>query len=360
VRLTVIGASGSYPGPESPASCYLLEAEHQGRTWRVLVDLGSGALGVLQRHIDPVTVDAVLLSHLHADHCLDLCGFYVLRKYHPTGPQPRIPVWGPEGTAVRMAKAYDLAVLLEWLCRLWHQARLVGEPMTMDDGRVGHAELALSGGTLYLAEEFPEIGVVAPSPAGTPVSLSLQVPDVAETMRRLLVGASAMTLSVGWPDYEWDRLTEVLLYPQDFARDYGFEMKELSGQAHGWGTVILSAPALIDSFEHPDDGYHVGIHEFAHLVQVEQARFAEIPPGLDEEYGREWTELVAAEMDRIRRGKSVLDAYAGENPSEFLAVAVEAFFEIPLELRDRHREVYAILAAYFRQDPAAWDEARGL
>ena len=108
MRLTVIGASGSYPGPESPASCYLLESEHDGRTWRVLVDLGSGALGVLQRHVDPVSVDGVLLSHLHADHCLDLCGFYVLRKYHPTGAQPRIPVWGPEGTAVRMAKAYDL------------------------------------------------------------------------------------------------------------------------------------------------------------------------------------------------------------------------------------------------------------
>jgi ribonuclease BN (tRNA processing enzyme) len=108
VRLTVIGCSGSYPGPDSPASCYLLEAEHEGRTWRVLLDLGNGALGVLQRHIDPVTVDGVLLSHLHADHCLDLCGFYVLRKYHPEGPQPRVPVWGPSGTAVRMAKAYDL------------------------------------------------------------------------------------------------------------------------------------------------------------------------------------------------------------------------------------------------------------
>jgi ribonuclease BN (tRNA processing enzyme) len=108
VRLTVIGCSGSYPGPESPASCYLLEAEHEGRTWRVLLDLGNGALGVLQRYIDPVSVDAVLLSHLHADHCLDLCGFYVLRKYHPSGAQPRIPVWGPPGTAVRMAKAYDL------------------------------------------------------------------------------------------------------------------------------------------------------------------------------------------------------------------------------------------------------------
>jgi ribonuclease BN (tRNA processing enzyme) len=108
VRLTVIGCSGSYPGPDSPASCYLLESEHEGRTWRVLLDLGNGALGDLQRYIDPVTVDAVLLSHLHADHCLDLCGFYVLRKYHPTGPKPRIPVWGPHGTARRMAKAYDL------------------------------------------------------------------------------------------------------------------------------------------------------------------------------------------------------------------------------------------------------------
>ena len=177
---------------------------------------------------------------------------------------------------------------------------------------------------------------------------------------RLLVAASAVTLSVGWPDYEWDRLTEVLLYPQDFDRDYGFEMKELSGQAHGWGTVILSAPALVESFADPEDGYHVGVHEFAHLVQMDQARFAEIPPGLGAAHSRQWSDLVTAEMDRLRRGKSLLDPYAGESAVEFLAVAVEAFFEIPLDLRDRHREVYAILAAYFRQDPAAWDEARGL
>jgi MtfA peptidase len=176
---------------------------------------------------------------------------------------------------------------------------------------------------------------------------------------KLLVAASAVTLSLGWPDYEWDRLSEVLLYPQDFDRDYGFEMRELSGQAHGWGTVILSAPALVESFARPDDGYHVGIHEFAHLVQVDQSRFAEIPLGLGAAGSREWADLVIAETDRLRRGKSVLDPYAGENPSEFLAVAVEAFFEMPLDLRARHREVYEILADYFHQDPAAWDEARG-
>lgn len=108
MRLTVVGCSGSYPGPDSAASCYLLEAADADRTWRVLLELGNGALGHLHHYVDPLSVDAVLFSHLHADHCLDLCGFYVMRKYHPTGAQPRIPVWGPEGTADRMAAAYDL------------------------------------------------------------------------------------------------------------------------------------------------------------------------------------------------------------------------------------------------------------
>ena len=108
MRLTVVGCSGSYPGPSSPASCYLLEADLDGRTWRVLVDLGSGALGALHQYVDPLAIDAVFLSHLHADHCLDLCGYYVLRKYHPDGHQPRIPVYGPADTADRMARAYDL------------------------------------------------------------------------------------------------------------------------------------------------------------------------------------------------------------------------------------------------------------
>jgi predicted enzyme related to lactoylglutathione lyase len=60
-------------------------------------------------------------------------------------------------------------------------ARRVGEPIIMDDDRVGHAELAVGGGVLYLSEAFPEIGVVAPRPGETTVSLSLRVPDVAST-----------------------------------------------------------------------------------------------------------------------------------------------------------------------------------
>jgi len=177
---------------------------------------------------------------------------------------------------------------------------------------------------------------------------------------RLLVAASAVTLSLGWPEYEWDQVTEVLLYPQDFDRDYGFEERELAGQAHPWGTVILSVPALVESFDDPDDAYHVGLHEFAHLLDVDQSHFDGIPVGLDAGRSREWVGVMEKEMERLRKGRSVIDPYGADDPVEFLAVAVEAFFEAPLALRKRHREVYAILSDYFGQDPAAWDDDRGL
>ncbi len=110
LRLTVVGCAGSFPGPESAASCYLLEApDGGGGTTRVVLDLGSGALGPLQSLVDPRALDAVLLSHLHADHCLDLTGLYVMLRHHPEGPSPRrVPVRGPCGSAGRLARAYDL------------------------------------------------------------------------------------------------------------------------------------------------------------------------------------------------------------------------------------------------------------
>jgi ribonuclease BN (tRNA processing enzyme) len=108
VRLTVVGCAGSFPSPESPASCYLVEADDaHGRSWRVLLDLGSGALGPLQRYTPLSGLDAVLLSHLHPDHFLDVCGLYVARHYAPSGPAgPPLPVYGPAATARRIREAY--------------------------------------------------------------------------------------------------------------------------------------------------------------------------------------------------------------------------------------------------------------
>jgi ribonuclease BN (tRNA processing enzyme) len=102
VRLTVLGCAGSFPGPDSACSAYLVEAEG----FALLLDFGSGALSGLQRYGDMRRVDGILLSHLHCDHILGACDYVVVRRYSPDGPYPRLPVYAPAGAAVRMAAAY--------------------------------------------------------------------------------------------------------------------------------------------------------------------------------------------------------------------------------------------------------------
>ncbi len=103
MRLTVLGCAGSFPGPDSPCSSYLVETDG----FRLLVDLGSGALSALQRHIGLYDVDAVVLSHLHPDHWFDLCPYMVARQYGGGQPLPPLPVYSPPGLTERLTMAYD-------------------------------------------------------------------------------------------------------------------------------------------------------------------------------------------------------------------------------------------------------------
>jgi ribonuclease BN (tRNA processing enzyme) len=103
MRLTVLGCAGSFPGPESACSAYLVEA--QG--FRLLIDFGSGSLSALQRYSDMDTIDAIMLTHLHCDHMLDACTYMVVRRYGPEGPQPPVPVYAPLGAAERISAAYS-------------------------------------------------------------------------------------------------------------------------------------------------------------------------------------------------------------------------------------------------------------
>jgi ribonuclease BN (tRNA processing enzyme) len=102
MRLTVLGCAGSFPGPDSPCSAYLVEADG----FRLLVDFGTGSLGALQRYPGIDGVDAILLSHLHCDHMLDACSYVVVRRYNPSGPLPTLPLYGPSGTAERLSRIY--------------------------------------------------------------------------------------------------------------------------------------------------------------------------------------------------------------------------------------------------------------
>ena len=78
----------------------------QAGQFTVLADCGATSLTALKaQRLDPGQVDAVLISHLHADHCLDMCSYQVLRTYHPEGPLAPIPVYAPAGAADRLDRA---------------------------------------------------------------------------------------------------------------------------------------------------------------------------------------------------------------------------------------------------------------
>lgn len=102
MKLTVIGCAGSAPGPGTAASCYLLESEG----YRLLLDLGSGALAALQAVLPAVEVDAVFLSHLHPDHCVDMASLAVVLRYGSPPRRAPIPVIGPPDTARHLSDVY--------------------------------------------------------------------------------------------------------------------------------------------------------------------------------------------------------------------------------------------------------------
>jgi ribonuclease BN (tRNA processing enzyme) len=99
LTLTVLGASGSFPGPGQAASGYLLQTP----STTVWLDAGSGTLSNLQRHVGLFDVDAVVLSHDHADHWTDLQGFSVACQW--VLKRLGVPAYGPASIA-KAAKRY--------------------------------------------------------------------------------------------------------------------------------------------------------------------------------------------------------------------------------------------------------------
>lgn len=108
MRLTVVGSTGSMSGPEGAASCYLVQADGvdpdtgEERTWSLIMDLGPGAFGQLWKYLTPRDLDAVLISHGHADHMADIISLQVYLKWHPDGEIRGLPIYGPEDIPTRI------------------------------------------------------------------------------------------------------------------------------------------------------------------------------------------------------------------------------------------------------------------
>ena len=129
----------------------------------------------------------------------------------------------------------------------------------------------------------------------------------------------------------------------------------LHGQAHLRGPVVLSWQAVTSDLFHPRRGRNVVIHEFAHQLDMLDGAVDGTPPLGDTDTTEAWERIRDREHRALSLGRAhpLLDPYGGTNHAEFFAVVTELFFTRPVELRDELPELYDVLLALYRQDPAA-------
>src|SRR5919199_940371 len=138
MRLTVLGKSPSWQDAGGACSGYLIEED--GTT--VLVDCGNGVFAKLREHIDYVDVDAVVISHLHADHFLDVVPYAYALTYAPRQQPVAVDRWpGTDSPArPRLIAPRGAAEFFRRLVGTWGSEDLVETtlPRPERDGKRGH------------------------------------------------------------------------------------------------------------------------------------------------------------------------------------------------------------------------------
>lgn len=173
---------------------------------------------------------------------------------------------------------------------------------------------------------------------------------------RVVVGATAARLVMGLDLDHYQRLTEIVVYPHEALRDPRGEGAlgaggGFLGAAHHHGAVVLSWPAVLRGLARPADGHDTALHEFAHALDLADGAFDGAPSLRAAEHYRPWATVLGAHFSRLSRGdrrlsRSLRD-YGATDPAEFFAVATEAFFERPRELRRQAPTLYAELARFY-------------
>lgn len=190
--------------------------------------------------------------------------------------------------------------------------------------------------------------------------------EVTEEMKVTIAGhACLLLLNLDGPCYPGVQC--ILVYPEAFLAkrllpNTRITLEPLPGPhplaGESWhGVVVVSWDDMRRSVADPHDGQNVALHEFAHELDKEDGWADGVPPLGSRSAVRTWGRVLAEHYDRLRqqadRGEpSALDAYGATNKAEFFAVATETFFENPHKLRATAPDLYEMLRAYYRQDPA--------
>lgn len=131
----------------------------------------------------------------------------------------------------------------------------------------------------------------------------------------------------------------------------------LAGEAVQGGPVMLSWHDVRSAGSSAALAYNVVIHEFAHVLDMENGVADGMPLLPNELPSAQWRATLGADFERFsarvdRVEDTALDPYGAHGIEEFFAVASEAFFVSPLTMQREHPVLYALFARFYRQDPA--------
>jgi len=180
-----------------------------------------------------------------------------------------------------------------------------------------------------------------------------------EPLDKLLVACSAIIPVFGFGNWRYQNLSNVLLYPDTFNKDFQFEGGDRSilgmvGTGFMNGQMILSRSALLQGFSTSAGKENTAIHEFVHLLDKSDGATDGIPENLmSHQYIIPWVKMIHEEISKIEQGKSDINPYAITNEAEFFAVVSEYFFEKPEQFKEKHPGLYDMLAKTFSQDPVS-------
>lgn len=118
---------------------------------------------------------------------------------------------------------------------------------------------------------------------------------------KILAAASAVMLLFGRTDREYPHIPEILFYPGSFDEDFATRGhgRDIYGLNNSYGAVVLSVPDLWKAFSRENDGIHVGLHEFAHALDLEGQSWDGIPAGMPFRLARPWSKLLVREMRHV-------------------------------------------------------------
>ena len=189
------------------------------------------------------------------------------------------------------------------------------------------------------------------------------VKTTVENLDRVLTAASAVIPIFNFPGWEYVNLHEVLLYPDSFDHEFQQEGSHRSiigmvGSGAMNHVMILSQHELRQAFINKTGKTNTAIHEFVHLVDKTDGSIDGIPEFiLDRKYILPWLELMRKEIKLIMKDRSDINPYGATNEAEFFAVVSEYFFERPKLLKEKHPELYELLAQIFNPSQNKQEQA---